>query len=138
MIIVGNICIALSVILFLFPLQVVLSTPLARGGDALGGNLMSVTLVLIPMLLLVTVSLCAVASEGGLDWIGWQRGALYTLAVTVGLTLVVLTWFSAAMRGEASSQMRWVVRPFVRWAAYAANFQVRPDPRDVVRAVKSL
>lgn len=26
----------------------------------------------------------------------------------------------------------------VRWAAYARNFQVRPDPRDVVRAVKSL
>jgi peroxiredoxin len=26
----------------------------------------------------------------------------------------------------------------VRWAAYAENFQVRPDPRDVVRAVESL
>ena len=26
----------------------------------------------------------------------------------------------------------------VRWATYARNFQVRPDPGDVVRAVKSL
>jgi peroxiredoxin len=26
----------------------------------------------------------------------------------------------------------------VRWAAYADNFQVRPDPRDVLRAVKAL
>ena len=26
----------------------------------------------------------------------------------------------------------------VRWARYARNFQVRPDPGDVVRAVKSL
>lgn len=26
----------------------------------------------------------------------------------------------------------------VRWTSYAENFQVRPDPREVVRAVKAL
>jgi peroxiredoxin len=26
----------------------------------------------------------------------------------------------------------------VRWASYAENFQQRPDPRDVVRAIKAL
>lgn len=26
----------------------------------------------------------------------------------------------------------------VRWTSYAENFQVRPDPRDVVRVVKAL
>lgn len=26
----------------------------------------------------------------------------------------------------------------VRWTSYADNFQVRPDPREVVRAVKAL
>ena len=94
--IIGNLCAGLATIVFLFPLQSLLSD-YARKHVNHNEWTTSVLFILVPLWLLLMGALLCVAATGGFDWLRLVRAALYVLAVAAALALAVVSFVFIAL-----------------------------------------
>ncbi len=114
MIVLGNICLGLALLIYLIPLQLMLHDTPRKNGD--GGVLWGAIFTLSPLWLLLTVALCAVTAKGGFDWLLRARVAQFPVVLAAGMALFVVTGFSMLGKFEHPSQMPWASRFFTGWA----------------------
>jgi hypothetical protein len=89
--IIGNICVGLASIVFLFPLQN-LMWDYARKNLNNDSWTTPLLYILIPVWLLLMGALLCVTASGGFDWLRLGRPALYALTVGAALSLAAVTF----------------------------------------------
>jgi len=94
--IIGNICVAVATIIFLFPLQHLLSD-YARKEVSHDQWVKPALFLLIPLWLLLMGALLCVTASGGFDWLRLGRPALYALTVAATLALAAVTFVFVAL-----------------------------------------
>ncbi len=89
--IIGNACVALAAVVFLWPLQRMLSkyAPLYLSDDRWA---LPALHSLVPLWLLLMVALLCVAASGGFDWLRLGRPVLYGLCVVAAFALAAATF----------------------------------------------
>ena len=94
--IIGNVCAALAVVVFLWPLQKLLW---AYAEKNLSNNewVPPILFVLIPVWLLLMGALLCVTASGGFDWLRLGRPALYAFTVAATLALAVVSFVFIAL-----------------------------------------
>ncbi len=90
--ILGNICISLAGILYLFPLQHLLLEVARKRDD--GGGAIAGILVLGPLWLLLLVGMILATAQGGFDVLPLRRGLQHALIIAITLALAVATFVS--------------------------------------------
>lgn len=106
---VGNLCLSLAALLYLFPLQY-LALEMSRKKDDGGGAIAGI-IILAPMWLLLLAGLLIATSRGGFDVLPLKRGAIYPLVIGGTLALAVLTFISL----NALWRPTWGVRLLLGW-----------------------
>lgn len=115
--IVGNGCLVLAGLLFLYPILPMLQeTP--RGHDGATGRMMGLTLLLLPLWLLLSVALAVATARGSFGWVPVGRALQYPLVLSACAAMAVVTWFSGSLRGEPADQVPWAARAVIGWAVY--------------------
>jgi len=89
---VGNLCLSLAGILYLFPLQHLLLEVARKRDD--GGGAIAGILVLGPMWLLLLVGMILATAQGGFDGLPLRRGLQHALIIAATLALAVATFVS--------------------------------------------
>ncbi|MEO6244136.1 MAG: hypothetical protein ABIQ12_01765 [Opitutaceae bacterium] len=87
----GNICVALAALIFLLPLQHLLSD-YARKHLSNSEWVTPALTILIPLWLGLMVALLCATASGGFDWLRLGRPALYTLTVAATLALAAVSF----------------------------------------------
>ncbi len=87
----GNICVALAALIFLLPLQNLLSD-YARKHLSNSEWVTPALTILIPLWLVLMVALLCATASGGFDWLRLGRPALYTLTVAATLALAAVSF----------------------------------------------
>lgn len=114
---VGNGCLALAGLLFLYPILPMLQEP-PRGHDSATGLMMGLAMLLPPLWLLLSVALSVATARGAFEWLSVERGLQYGLVLAACLAMGIVTWFSGSFRGEADGQIPWAARAVIGWAVY--------------------
>lgn len=94
--IIGNVCVAIATLIFLLPLQHLLSD-FARKEASNNQFVTPALFNLIPLWLLLMVALLCMTASGGFDWLRLGRPALYTLTVAANVALAVVTFVFIAL-----------------------------------------
>jgi hypothetical protein len=118
---IGNTCLALALLLLLFPTLPATLEPV-RGGNSAGGAPMFYAIVLLPIWALLTVAMCLVTARNGLDWFIDDRPKQYAAVLVSSLAMLVVCWFSGSFRGEPHTP--YAARPFITWAVFALPLTV--------------
>jgi hypothetical protein len=93
---IGNICAALATIVFLFPLQHLLSD-YARKEVSHDQWVTPALFILIPLWLLMLTALLCVTASGGFDWLRLGRPVLYAFTIGATVALAVVTFVFVAL-----------------------------------------
>ncbi|MBK8099497.1 MAG: hypothetical protein IPK26_20500 [Planctomycetes bacterium] len=116
--ILGNACAALALIVFLWPLQRVLSqyAPLHSSDDRWARPALY---SLVPLWALLLVALACMVANGGFDWLGLGRPALYPLSIGAAIGLAVATFVGVGLYIRPGMLPRAAFFPFVCLAPVA-------------------
>lgn len=93
---IGNACVGLAALVFLFPLSRLLWSYASKYPSD-DRWVTPALYVLIPLWLLLLVALLCVTASGGFDWLRLGRTMLYPLAIAAGLALAVVTFVFIAL-----------------------------------------
>lgn len=110
--IVGNACAGLAVIVFLWPLQRVLSeySRMYLSDDRWA---VPVLYSLVPMWLLLMAALLCMTAYGGFDWLRLGRPALYVLTIATTLSLAAATFVFVGLYIRPGMTPRALYYPFI-------------------------
>ena len=110
--IIGNICVGLAAMAFLFPLQN-LMWDYARKNLNNDSWTTPLLYILIPMWLLLMVALLCVTASGGFDWLRLGRPVLYALTVGAALSLAAVTFVFIALYIRPGFTPRFIYTPVI-------------------------
>lgn len=110
--IIGNASAALALVVFLWPLQRVLSryAPLHLSDDRWARPVLC---RLVPLWALLMVAILCLVATGGFDWLGLGRPALYALSIAAAIGLAAATFVGAGLYIRPGMLPRAVFFPFV-------------------------
>jgi hypothetical protein len=114
----GNICVGLATLIFLLPLQHLLSD-YARKEVSHDQWVTPALFILIPLWLLLMGSLLCVTASGGFDWLRLGRPALYTLTVAATLALAVVSFLFVALYIRPGFTPRFLYTPVIHLIHFA-------------------
>lgn len=121
--IIGNVCTALATILFLFPLQKLLWAHAAKNPST-NDWVAPVLCLLVPQWLLQMGGLLCVTATGGFDWLRLGRATLYTLTITAGLALAVVSFVFIALYIRPGFSPRFLYVPMIYGVPLATGLLV--------------
>ncbi|MBL9199705.1 MAG: hypothetical protein JNL39_04320 [Opitutaceae bacterium] len=110
--IIGNICVAISTLVFLLPLQNLLSE-WARRETSNDQWVTPILLVLVPVWLLMMGALLCGTANGGFDWLRLGRPALYAFAVGATFALGVVSFVFIALYLRPGFTPRFLYTPVI-------------------------
>jgi hypothetical protein len=118
MLILANTCLALAVLIYLYPLVPMLRDPVAPGGATASGTVFAFLVVLTPLWLLVSTALAVTVHDGAFGWVAEARGTQAFVVLLACALMAVITWLAGALRAEKTAGVPWALRPLRGWAVY--------------------
>lgn len=119
MLILANTCLALAVLIYLYPLVPMLRDPVPAGGATASGTVFAFLVVLTPLWLLVATALAVTVHHGAFGWLAETRATQAFLVLLACALMALVTWLAGALRAEKAAGVPWALRPLRGWVVYA-------------------